>query len=74
MDDELLHILFEIDRIFDYLMDRNFKKINNLNKNYPYMDHLDYVYELEIIKEEYLFQLNELMTYTRALKDKIENG
>jgi hypothetical protein len=74
MDNELIHILFEIDRIFDYLMDRNIKKINNLNKNYPYMDHLDYVYELDIIKEEYLFQLYELMTYTRALKDKIENG
>jgi hypothetical protein len=37
------------------------------------MDNLDYVYELEIVKEEYLFQLNELMTYARALKDKLEN-
>jgi hypothetical protein len=73
MDDELIHLLCGIDRIFDDLMDCNFKKINNLNKNYPYMDDLDYVYELEIIKEEYLFQLNELMTYTRALKDKLQN-
>ena len=73
MDDELIHLIFGIDRIFDDLEDCNFKKINKLNKNYPYMDDIDYVYELETIKEEYLFQLNELITYTRALKDKLEN-
>ena len=79
MDDELIHLLCGIDRIFDCIIDCNYKRIDDmvryhsLNKNYPYMDDLDYVYELEIIKEEYLFQLNELITYTRALKDKLEN-
>jgi hypothetical protein len=79
MDDELIHILCEIDRIFDDLIDCNVIKINNIVKDYylikndPIMDNLDYIYELMIVKEEYLFQLNELMTYTRALKDKLEN-
>jgi len=79
MDDELIHLLCGIDRLFNDLIDCNYIKINNIVKNYflikndPYMDNLDYVYELEIVKEEYLFQLNELMTYARALKDKLEN-
>jgi hypothetical protein len=79
MDDEKIHLLCGIDRLFNDLIDCNYIKINNIVKNYylikndPYMDNLDYVYELEIVKEEYLFQLNELMTYARALKDKLEN-
>jgi hypothetical protein len=79
MDDEKIHLLCGIDRLFNDLIDCNYIKINNIVKNYylikndPYMDNLDYVYELEIVKEEYLFQLNELMTYARALKDKLGN-
>jgi len=79
MDDEVIHLICGIDRLFNDLIDCNYIKINNIVKNYylikndPYMDNLDYVYELEIVKEEYLFQLNELMTYARALKDKLEN-
>jgi len=79
MDDELIHLIFGIDRIFDCIIDYNYKKINDiinyhsLIKNDNYMDDLDYNDEIMIVKEEYLFQLNELMTYTRALKDKLEN-
>jgi hypothetical protein len=79
MEDELIHLLCGIDRLFNDLIDCNYIKINNIVKNYylikndPYMDNLDYVYELEIVKEEYLFQLNELMTYAKALRDKLEN-
>jgi hypothetical protein len=79
MDDERIHLLCGIDRLFNDLIDCNYIKINNIVKNYylikndPYMDNLDYVYELEIVKEEYLFQLNELITYARALKEKLEN-
>jgi hypothetical protein len=79
MDDERIHLLCGIDRLFNDLIDCNYIKINNIVKNYylikndPYMDNLDYVYELEIVKEEYLFQLNELSTYARALRDKLEN-
>jgi hypothetical protein len=79
MDDEKIHLLCGIDRLFNDLIDCNYIKINNIVKNYYlikndyYMDDLDYIYELEIVKEEYLFQLNELITYAKALRDKLKN-
>jgi len=79
MDDELIHILCQIDRIFDCIINCNYKRIDDmvryhsLIKNDNYMDDLDYNDEIMIVKEEYLFQLNELITYARALKDKLEN-
>jgi hypothetical protein len=79
MDDELIHILCQIDRIFDCIINWNYKRIDDmvryhsLIKNDNYMDDLDYNDEIMIVKEEYLFQLNELITYARALKDKLEN-
>jgi hypothetical protein len=79
MDDERIHLLCGIDRIFDYIIDYNYKRIDDI-VNYhfyikinPYINDLDYNDELMIVKEEYLFQLNELSTYARALRDKLEN-
>jgi hypothetical protein len=80
MDDELKHILCDIDRLFDYLVDCNYKRIGDIVDNYylikndPYMDDLDYKYELEMAKEEWLYQINELSAYTRALDHKLNES
>jgi len=83
MDDELIHILCDIDKIFDYIIDCNYKRIDDIVKyNFdlcyikinPYMNDLDYNDELMIVKEEWLYQLNQLSTYTRALDHKLEES
>jgi hypothetical protein len=58
MDDEKIHLLCGIDRLFNDLKDCNYIKIKYIVKNYylikndPYMDNLDYVYDLEMIKDK----------------------
>ncbi len=60
MDNELKHILCGIDSYFDNVI--------------GYMYDLDYNDELIIVKDEYIFNLNELITYTRALEHKLNES
>lgn len=65
MEDELKHILFEIDESFIRLLQFtywNFKLENLTDWN---------VYKA---KEEFRCDVNDLLSYTRALRDKLENG
>jgi len=65
MDDELNHILFEIDECYIRLLQFtywNFKLEDLTNWN---------VYKA---KEEFILNVNNLLSYTRALRDKLENG
>jgi hypothetical protein len=64
MNDELEHILFEIDESFIRLLQFTYW-------NFKLEDLKDWnVYEA---KEKFRWDVNELLSYTRALRDKLEN-
>jgi hypothetical protein len=63
MDEELNHILFEIDEWFLELIDCSYQIVYSIFDKYS---------GLELAKEEYLFKVNQLMAYTRALDHKLE--
>jgi hypothetical protein len=65
MNDELNHILFEIDERFIELLQFT-------TWHFKLEDLTDWdVYKA---KEEFIYNVNDLLSYIRALKDKIENG
>jgi hypothetical protein len=66
MDDVLNHILFEIDERFGELI--SFNKVW-LDKDDDYTEH-----NLFVAKERYRWTINDLLSYTRALRDRLENG
>jgi hypothetical protein len=66
MDDELNHILFEIDQAFGEL--KSFRKAW-LDKDYHFAEHNRFV-----AKERYRWTINDLLSYMRALRDRLENG
>jgi hypothetical protein len=66
MDDELNHILFEIHERFVELIGFDKKW---LSKNDDFTE-----YNRFVAKERYRWTINDLLSYTRALRDKLENG
>jgi hypothetical protein len=66
MTDELNHILFEIDERFGELI--TFNKVW-LTKNDDFKE-----YNLFVAKERYRWTINDLLSYMRALRDRLENG
>ena len=66
MDDELNHILFEIDECFIELLQFTtwHFKLKSFNEDWD-------VYKQ---KEKFINNVNDLLSYTRALRDKLENG
>lgn len=66
MDDVLNHILFEIDERFGELI--SFNKVW-LDKDDDFKE-----YNRFVAKERYRWTINDLLSYTRALRDKLENG
>lgn len=65
MDDELTHILFEIHKLFEELIDCNYQIVDDIFDEYM---------GLELAKEEYLFQVNQLSAYARSLDHKLEES
>lgn len=63
--DELNHILFEIDERFGELI--SFNKVW-LSKDDDFTEHNRFV-----AKERFRWTINDLLSYTRALRDKLEN-
>ena len=66
MDDVLNHILFEIDERFGELI--GFDKVW-LSKDDDFKE-----YNRFVAKERYRWTINDLLSYTMALRDKLENG
>jgi hypothetical protein len=66
MDDVSNHILSEIDEIFGILL--AFNKVW-LSKDDDFTE--DNIF---VAKERYRWTINDLLSYTRALRDKLENG
>jgi hypothetical protein len=66
MDDVLNHILFEIDERFGELI--AFNKVW-LSKDDDFKE-----YNIFLAKERYRWTINDLLSYTMALRDKLDNG
>ena len=65
MDDVSNHILFEIDERFGELI--AFNKVW-LSKDDDFKE-----YNIFVAKEIYRWTINDLLSYTRALRDRLEN-
>jgi hypothetical protein len=73
MDDELRHIICEIEDCFDRIE----KEIYHIKKYKVYSDFtftLDFLMHYGWLIMHYGWLINQLSTYTRALRDKLENG
>lgn len=66
MDDISNHILFEIDERFGELI--GFNKVW-LSKDDDFTEH-----NIFVAKERFRWTINDLLSYTMALRDKLENG